>query len=48
MSDSEFVNVGKKPGLVIWRVEDSKLVPINTEKHGNFYNGDCYLILNVN
>ena len=45
MSDAAFEAAGKKEGLQIWRIEDFELKHITKSQHGNFYNGDCYLIL---
>jgi hypothetical protein len=38
--DEEFVDVGKKDGLNIWRIEDFKLVKQNPKEYGmkNPYN----------
>ncbi|OCT63426.1 villin-1 [Xenopus laevis] len=33
------------PGLQIWRVEKMELVPVAENSHGNFFEGDCYLLL---
>lgn len=45
MSDHEFNDIGKNPGLTIWRIENFKLVPISKTDYGTFYTGDSYLIL---
>ena len=45
MTDAAFETAGKKEGLQIWRVEDFQLKHIAKSQQGNFYNGDCYLIL---
>uniref|UniRef100_A0A8D3BQY6 Gelsolin-like domain-containing protein n=1 Tax=Scophthalmus maximus TaxID=52904 RepID=A0A8D3BQY6_SCOMX len=29
----------------VWRVENLELVPVDPQRHGYFYGGDCYLIL---
>ena len=41
----EFDGAGKKLGLEVWRIE--KLVPVAVPKkmHGQFYDGDSYIIL---
>ncbi|KAF1585309.1 Villin-1, partial [Eudyptes moseleyi] len=33
------------PGLQIWRIENMELVPVPTKSYGNFYEGDCYVLL---
>ncbi|CAN0147689.1 unnamed protein product [Bubo scandiacus] len=33
------------PGLQIWRIEDMEMVPVPTKSYGNFYEGDCYVLL---
>ncbi|NP_001080503.1 villin 1 S homeolog [Xenopus laevis] len=33
------------PGLQIWRVEKMELVPVPENSHGNFFEGDCYVLL---
>ncbi|XP_040196793.1 advillin [Rana temporaria] len=40
-----FKAVTKTPGLIIWRVEKMDLVVVPPKAHGNFYEGDCYLLL---
>ena len=46
--DDEFKDVEKTVGLCIWRIEDFKLIRVPVEQYGSFYEGDSYLILNVN
>merc|ERR1719402_1909938 len=41
-----FERAGKSAGLQVWRVEDFSLATIGASQHGNFFSGDCYLILN--
>ena len=36
---------GKKAGLQIWRVENFSHAVVPDSQHGNFFSGDCYLIL---
>jgi len=38
---------GKKAGLQIWRVENFSHAVVPDSQHGNFFSGDCYLILNT-
>ncbi|XP_074729575.1 villin-1 isoform X1 [Strix uralensis] len=33
------------PGLQIWRIENMEMVPVPTKSYGNFYEGDCYILL---
>ncbi|NXV92794.1 VILI protein, partial [Calonectris borealis] len=33
------------PGLQIWRIENMEMVPVPTKSYGNFYEGDCYVLL---
>uniref|UniRef100_A0A673XEG1 Macrophage-capping protein n=1 Tax=Salmo trutta TaxID=8032 RepID=A0A673XEG1_SALTR len=41
----EFQIAGKGPGLQVWRVEKMDLKPVPKQLHGNFYTGDCYVLL---
>lgn len=34
-----------KGNVEVWRIENLELAPVEKEKHGFFYGGDCYLIL---
>ncbi|XP_072918799.1 scinderin-like [Hemitrygon akajei] len=43
-----FDNVGKKPGLTIWRIESMNPVLVPETQHGNFYTGDAYIVFNTN
>ncbi|KAM9304745.1 villin-1 [Gastrophryne carolinensis] len=33
------------PGLQIWRIENMEMVPIPEKTFGNFFDGDCYVLL---
>ncbi|KAM8934487.1 villin-1 [Pelodytes ibericus] len=33
------------PGLQIWRIENMEMVPIPEKTHGNFFDGDSYILL---
>ncbi|KAJ7986406.1 hypothetical protein DPEC_G00339570 [Dallia pectoralis] len=41
----EFQTAGKEPGLQIWRVEKMDLKPVPKQLFGNFFTGDCYVLL---
>lgn len=40
-----FHGVGQKVGIEIWRIEDSKPVPLPNSDHGRFYSSDSYIVL---
>ncbi|XP_069614710.1 advillin [Ranitomeya imitator] len=42
-----FKAVTKSPGLLIWRIEKMDLVLVPQKAYGNFYEGDCYLLLST-
>ncbi|XP_041638672.1 advillin [Cheilinus undulatus] len=42
-----FRAVTQSPGIIIWRIEKMELVQIPEKSYGNFYDGDCYLILST-
>ncbi|EAQ83607.1 hypothetical protein CHGG_10011 [Chaetomium globosum CBS 148.51] len=37
--------VGLTPGLFVWRIENFAVVPVPPSSHGQFYDGDSYIIL---
>ncbi|PWZ36575.1 Villin-4 [Zea mays] len=43
--DTAFHGAGQKDGLMVWRIENFKPVPVPTSLHGKFYMGDSYIIL---
>ncbi|XP_071341213.1 villin-1 isoform X2 [Trachinotus anak] len=50
MSDDNqdaFRNVGRKPGLQIWTINNMKMVPVPAQAFGNFFEGDCYIVLYI-
>uniref|UniRef100_A0A672P2Y1 Villin like n=1 Tax=Sinocyclocheilus grahami TaxID=75366 RepID=A0A672P2Y1_SINGR len=46
-AQDEFKNIQRKPGLQIWTISKMKMVPVPEQAYGNFFEGDCYIILNV-
>ncbi|XP_020792604.1 advillin [Boleophthalmus pectinirostris] len=40
-----FKAVKKSPGIIIWRVENMELAVVPEKSHGNFFEGDCYILL---
>lgn len=44
-SEIAFETAGKREGLQIWRIENFALNHIPQSQYGNFFNGDCYLVL---
>uniref|UniRef100_A0A8C5HXF9 Advillin-like n=1 Tax=Gouania willdenowi TaxID=441366 RepID=A0A8C5HXF9_GOUWI len=42
-----FRAVTHKPGIIIWRVEKMELVQVAEKYYGNFFEGDCYILLCV-
>uniref|UniRef100_G3NGU6 Villin like n=1 Tax=Gasterosteus aculeatus aculeatus TaxID=481459 RepID=G3NGU6_GASAC len=40
-----FKNVSQKPGLQIWTINNMQMVPVPAQGFGNFFEGDCYIIL---
>uniref|UniRef100_UPI00398E4FC2 advillin n=1 Tax=Pristiophorus japonicus TaxID=55135 RepID=UPI00398E4FC2 len=43
--ETTFSAVNNTPGILIWRIEKLELVPIPQKVHGNFFDGDCYILL---
>ncbi|XP_029460915.1 villin-1-like [Rhinatrema bivittatum] len=33
------------PGIQIWRIESMEMVPVPEKSYGNFFEGDCYVLL---
>ncbi|OWK16918.1 AVIL [Cervus elaphus hippelaphus] len=44
---SAFRAVGNDPGVITWRIEKMELALVPLCAHGNFYEGDCYVILST-
>lgn len=44
---SAFRTVSNDPGIITWRIEKMELVLVPLSAHGNFYEGDCYIILST-
>ncbi|GAA6215657.1 advillin-like [Lates japonicus] len=42
-----FRAVTHTPGIIIWRIEKMELVQISEKSFGNFYEGDCYVLLST-
>jgi len=40
-------NAGQKVGVEVFRIENMNPVLIDAKEHGNFYGGDCYIILHT-
>nr|XP_020500770.1 advillin-like [Labrus bergylta] len=42
-----FKAVTQSPGVIIWRIEKMELAQLPEKSYGNFYEGDCYLLLST-
>ncbi|XP_034544371.1 advillin [Notolabrus celidotus] len=42
-----FKAVTHSPGIIIWRIEKMELAQLPEKSYGNFYEGDCYLLLST-
>ncbi|KAK5897838.1 hypothetical protein CgunFtcFv8_015306 [Champsocephalus gunnari] len=42
-----FKSVSRKPGLQIWTINDMQMVPVPAQGFGNFFEGDCYIVLSM-
>lgn len=40
-----FRSIAQKPGLQIWTIEKMKMAPVPAQAYGNFFEGDCYIVL---
>jgi len=45
--ETAWANAGKNPGLLVWRIEKFKVVPIPRESYGAFFSGDSYIVLHT-
>ncbi|KAM0859694.1 hypothetical protein ACQ4PT_047010 [Festuca glaucescens] len=45
--DDAFLGVGDKPGLDIWCIMGTNVVPIAKNLYGKFYTGNCYIVLST-
>lgn len=41
----QFNRAGQEPGLQVWRIEKMDLVPVPAALYGQFFEGDCYIVL---
>ncbi|XP_039983459.1 villin-1 isoform X1 [Xiphias gladius] len=46
-NQDEFRNVSRKPGLQIWTINNMQMVPVPAQGFGNFFEGDCYIVLYI-
>ncbi|KAJ9557914.1 hypothetical protein OSB04_012528 [Centaurea solstitialis] len=46
--DPAFQGAGQKAGIEIWRIENSKPVPVAESSYGKFYTRDTYIVLKSN
>ncbi|XP_038149537.1 villin-1 isoform X2 [Cyprinodon tularosa] len=42
-----FANITRKPGLQIWTINKMRMATVPTKAFGKFFEGDCYIILNI-
>uniref|UniRef100_A0A3Q1HWR2 Villin-like n=1 Tax=Acanthochromis polyacanthus TaxID=80966 RepID=A0A3Q1HWR2_9TELE len=50
MSDDKpdlFRNISRKPGLQIWTINKMQMDPVPAKGFGNFFEGDCYIVLYI-
>ncbi|XP_041669918.1 villin-1 isoform X2 [Cheilinus undulatus] len=46
-SQDPFRNVHRRPGLQIWTINNMQMVPVPAKAFGNFFEGDCYIVLYI-
>ena len=42
---NDFMGAGEEEGLQVWRIENMKPIPVPDKMHGQFYEGDSYIVL---
>ncbi|XP_028288226.1 villin-1 isoform X2 [Parambassis ranga] len=42
-----FRNVKRNPGTQIWTINNMQMVPVPAQGFGNFFEGDCYIVLHI-
>ncbi|XP_069559559.1 LOW QUALITY PROTEIN: villin-1 [Brachyistius frenatus] len=42
-----FKNIKQKPGLQVWTINKMQMVPVPANGFGNFFEGDCYIVLYI-
>ncbi|XP_041824658.1 villin-1 [Melanotaenia boesemani] len=42
-----FKNISQKPGLQIWTINKMQMAAVPAKAFGNFFEGDCYIVLNI-
>jgi gelsolin len=47
-TEAAWKNVGQEVGMKVWRIEKFCIVEVPKESVGTFYDGDSYIVLNVN
>ncbi|XP_074549430.1 villin-1 [Halichoeres trimaculatus] len=46
-SQDAFRNVHQRPGLQIWTINNLQMVSVPAQGFGNFFEGDCYIVLYI-
>jgi villin 1/advillin len=47
MADPVGAGAGLAPGLLVWRIENFELAPVDAAYHGQLYSGDSYVLLHT-
>ncbi|KAL0232698.1 hypothetical protein GEMRC1_011445 [Eukaryota sp. GEM-RC1] len=45
MSTFGFHDVSREPGTRVWRIDNFDVVDVDSTEYGQFYTGDCYIVL---